>query len=193
MKKNLIRILAVIVSIFAFSRSLSFDYWKYKLFIKNDEIVFLEVDQDKIKTYQDLLNMKEFKGRPCLICVNTRFSYDFLQEETPHILKLHKNLNSSNINFIYTAIGLEDNTHDKMEWFIKMNELGLKGVHISLSDEFEEYFPLIIIKKDSANSESWNIPKYLIVDKNGVKTDTIYNFISKTNYLSEAIENKLKN
>ncbi|CAN0482937.1 unnamed protein product, partial [Scytosiphon promiscuus] len=153
----------------------------------------LEVDQANVKTYRDLLDLEEFKGRPSLIFVNTRFDYDFLEKETPHILRLYKNLNRSNINFIYTAIGLEDEVDNKRRWFVKMNELGLTGFHISLADGFEEYQPLILKEKDSANSVTWNIPKYLIVDENGVKTDTIYKYISKNEFLAKAIEDMLKN
>jgi len=167
-------------------------YWKYKLFDPNEKVKFKEVDQDSIRAYKDILTLPDFTGKPSIIFTNTRFDYGLLEGELPFISDLKRNIDESRVNIIYTAIGLEDESDNKMEWFMKMKEYNLEGTHISLSDEFKDYSNMIKVTKQSESEEVWDIPKYLILDTNGSKIDTIYTYLQKSPEVKRQIISKLE-
>jgi len=146
----------------------------YTNFNKSKEIKILKIDVNKYKTYQDILSIDDFKNKPSFIYFNTRFSYERLEKDAPVLRKIYTQNSHKNLNLIFIANGLDNQPKEEKKWIVKINQLELKGTHISLPDnylDFDTYF------KETTNSNGlWttHIPHYLLANKNGEITDTIF-------------------
>lgn len=140
---------------------------------ENKEIKILEIDQSKYNTYQDILNLNNFRNRPSFIYFNTRFDFNRLENDVPILKEIYNQTGEKKLNLIFIANGLVDGTEEKKKWIIKINELELKGTHISLTDsykDFESYFK----ETYSGEIRTTHIPHYLLANRNGIITDTIF-------------------
>ena len=77
---------------------------------------------------------------------------------------------NENINLIYITNGLKNKDYKK--WFIKMYNLNLKGFHINF-DNYSHYKSYLNTEIINLN-ERTNFPHYLLANKNGKITDTIF-------------------
>ncbi len=145
----------------------------YTHLYKNKEIKIVEIDPNQFNTYQDILKIDNFKNKPSFIYFNTRFDFERLKKDAPILRAIYKQYGKK-LNLIYIANGLDDEPKEEKKWIVKINTLNLKGTHISLPDnyrDFDSYF------KETTNTnglETIHIPHYLLANKNGVITDTIF-------------------
>jgi hypothetical protein len=146
----------------------------YTTLNKNQEIELYKINIDKNKKYQDILKLEKFKNKPSFIYFNTRFSYERLEKDAPTLREIYSINNGKNINLIFIANGLDDEPEEKRKWIIKINKLNLKGTHISLPDSYQDFETYL---RDTINSDlttSTYIPNYLLANKKGEITDTIF-------------------
>lgn len=171
-KSNLLFITCILfLSIYTFWNHIIAFY--YTQLNENKEIKILNIDVNEYDKYQDILKLDNFKNKPSFIYFNTRFDYERLRKNAP-ILRNIYNQYGEEINLIFIANGLEDEPEEKRRWIIKINKLDLKGTHISLPDDNKDFHTYFKEKKHSTGKITTYIPHYLLANKNGEITDTIF-------------------
>jgi len=182
-KKIIFRILLIFLLVVVNLNKIEYIFYKY--LIPNESVVIMEIDTSKIKTYEQILQIEEFKGKPSFIYFNTRFNYDRLTSDTLQLNKLNNLYKDKKLNLIYIANGLEDEPKNKQEWEIKINKLNLTGTHISLPDNYDNFHSFMEVKKPNKGTTITSIPHYLLSDMYGKITDTIFTpeiDVNKINY-----------
>ena len=171
-KSNLLFIIIMLFfSIYTFRNYIVAFY--YTQFNENKEIEILEIDLNQQKTYQDILKIEKFKNRPSFIYFNTRFSFERLEKDSP-ILRNIYNQYGEKLNLIFIANGLDDEPEEEKKWIVKINKFELKGTHISLPDNYKDFDTYFKETNNSNGLMTTHIPHYLLANKNGIITDTIF-------------------
>lgn len=145
----------------------------YTYLSKNPEIEILEIDINKYKTYSDILKINEFENKPSFIYFNTRYNYDRLEKNAPVLNEIYSRYGGDKLNLIFIANGLDNEPEERNKWIFKINKLELKGTHISLPADYHDFYTYF--KEDSiGGSRRTFVPHYLLANKNGIITDTIF-------------------
>ncbi|MEN7552005.1 hypothetical protein AAG747_29085 [Rapidithrix thailandica] len=127
-----------------------------------------------VKNYHDLHSY--FKNdKPTLVWLNTTSRVDILEKDSSYIRQLQK---LNNLNIVFTAHALEENEDLKNKWFVEVKENGFTGDYVSLDDHFNGYHGLFKTEKIEGGSRRHR-PYYLLINKVGTITDTIYNSFSE--------------
>ncbi|MGJ8762279.1 MAG: hypothetical protein ACSHXA_17185 [Polaribacter sp.] len=158
----------VILIIWNSKESIEFYYLKN---IKNETgIKVIEIDSSKIKTYSELLKIPELINKPSFIYFNTQLSEKRLKSDKIVLNEMFEKFKNENINIIFISNGLEGENYKK--WFIKMNNLNLNGIHINFENynHYKSYLKTEIIDLN----ERTTFPHYLLANKKGKITDTVF-------------------
>ena len=159
------------ISIYTFRNNIYAFYYTH--LNKNKEIEILEINDKKLNTYQDILKIANFKNKPSFIYFNTRFDFERLEKDAPILRNIYQKYGEK-LNLIFIANGLDDEPKEEKKWITEINRFELKGTHISLPDNYADFFTYF--KKTNNSDGLWStlIPHYLIANKNGKITDTIF-------------------
>ena len=97
-------------------------------------------------------------------------SQERLKSDKIILNEIYDKFKNENINLIFITNGLE--TKDYKKWFIKMNNLNLRGFHINFDNyrHYKSYLKTEIINLNEITS----FPHYLLANKKGIITDTIF-------------------
>ena len=176
----------LVMTIVTYWKTLEYNFYKY--ITPNDAVKIIEIDTAQFSKYEQILQLPEFKGKPSFIYFNTRFSYSRLKKDTTELYKLFKHSEAGELNLIYIANGLEDEPDNKKEWEIYVNKLNLKGYHISLPDGYKDADTFFRTTEWNEGKRSTYVPHYLLADKFGNITDTIFKGDIDVNRVVELIK-----
>jgi hypothetical protein len=157
--------------------------------IKNEiGIKVIEIDSSKIKNYSELLKIPELRNKPSFIYFNTRLSEKRLKSDKIILNEIFQKFKKENINIVFITNGLE--TKDYKKWFIKMNKYNLKGIHINFDNynHYKTYLKTEIINSNGGLINQTTFPHYLLANKEGIITDTIFDAEIHSGKIKKLIE-----
>ncbi len=171
-KSTLLLIISLLfINIYTFHNYLIAFY--YTQLNENKEIIILEIDVNQHKKYQDILKIDNFKNKPSFIYFNTRFDFDRLEKDSPMLRNIYDQY-GERLNLIFIANGLEDEAEEEKKWIVKINKFELKGTHISLPGKYKDFDTYFKETNESNGLLTIHVPHYLLANKNGIITDTIF-------------------
>ena len=140
---------------------------------ENKEIELLKINDNKLNKYQDILKIDKFKNKPSFIYFNTRFDFERLEKDAPILRNIYEQYGEK-LNLIFIANGLDDEPEEEKKWIVKINKYELNGTHINLSDNYKDFDTYFKETTNSNGLSTTHIPHYLLANKNGIITDTIF-------------------
>jgi thiol-disulfide isomerase/thioredoxin len=160
--KGLIKARTLIICIVLIISAVSLFYigrfFYYKSFEGNEKIIFIS-NSGEIKTIENLIELKEFKGNILYIDIWGTYCGPCMKEfqHGKELKELKERYKNKAVKFIYLADG---DPNDLSKWKRIIAKYELQGYHMLMSDKL--YKNLMSIKGLSESK-----PLYILIDKNG--------------------------
>jgi len=182
MKNKLVSILSIIGIISSLYKLI--DYYYYKTYNGNDEIVFLDFKGSDKKDYNELFELSELKGKYIYATLNLRGEWDTYRNDLTNMSKLSEKYKNSNLVFLYTVDSVE-RYNDEYDWKKVIKKYELKGYHINLPNDYETN-----LWEETLDGKTTitHIPKYMLISNTGRIVDKWAHNPSKFDKLTNKID-----
>lgn len=156
--KKISKILAIVISVVVIGYV--FKYFNDLNFKGNEDIILID-NYKGIKTLNELISRKDFKGKVLYIDLWGVYCRPCI-EEFRHMPAIRERYDGTGVSFVYLASPYK-RPDDEQKWKAALKKYQLKGHHILMDMEFYNG----IWDEVSGMDSPFLIPHYLLVDKNG--------------------------